>query len=144
LLQKVADLKQKLDEVEVYGLNPAPDSGRFLIIPPAFENTVVRSTGIALHVDPVFQGLVKQGFLGQLQGFNIFKSNRLTGNNTDGYHCLAGHPGWITFAEKVLDARMEEDLTGNFGSAFKDLFVYGAKVMDARRHFAAELFATFS
>jgi hypothetical protein len=50
----------------------------------------------------------------------------------------------MTMAEKVLDARMEEDLIGNFGVAYKDLFVYGAKVMDARRHFAAELYGTFA
>jgi len=144
LLQQVATLKQKLDEVESYGLNPAPDTDRWLIVPPAFENTLVRATGVALHVPEVYSELVKKGFIGMLQGFKIFKSNRLTGNNTDGYHCIAGHPGWITMAEKVLDARMEEDLIGNFGSAYKDLFVYGAKVMDSRRHFAAELFATFA
>jgi len=38
---------------------------------------------------------------------------------------------------------MEEDLTGDFGTAFKDLFVYGAKVKDARRHMAAEGFWNF-
>lgn len=144
ILQKVALLKQKLDEVESYGLNPSPDTGRFLIVPPAFENTIVRATGVALHVPAVYEDLVKKGFLTMLQGFKVFKSNRLTGNNTDGYHMIAGHSGWITMAEKVLDARMEEDLIGNFGTAYKDLFVYGAKVMDSRRHFASELFGTFA
>jgi hypothetical protein len=144
LLQKVADLKQKLDEVESYDLNPAPDTDRWIIVPPAFENTLVRATGVALHVPAVYDGLVKLGFITELQGFKVFKSNRLTGNNTDGYHIIAGHSGWLTMAEKVLDARIEEDLIGNFGSAYKDLFVYGAKVMDSRRHFAAELFATFA
>ena len=144
LLQHIASLKQKLDEVESYGLNPSPDSGRFLIVPPNFENTLVRSTGIALHVPEVYSELVKKGFITELQGFKVFKSNRLTGDNTDGFRIIAGHPGWITMAEKVLDARMEEDLIGNFGTAYKDLFVYGAKVMDSRRHFAAELFATFA
>ena len=28
---------------------------------------------------------------------------------------------------------MEEDIIGNFGTAYKDLFVYGAKVTDSRR-----------
>jgi hypothetical protein len=78
-----------------------------------------------------------------LQGFKLFMSNRLTGDNTDGYHVIAGHSNWVTFAEKVLDARMEEDLIGDFGTAFKDLFVYGAKVKDINRHQAVEIFATF-
>ena len=144
LLQRVADLKQKLDEAESYGYSSVPSEGRFLIVPPAFENTVVRASGIALHVPEAYQDLVKKGFLGMLQGFKVFVSNHLTGNNTDGYRVLAGHPNWMTFAEKVLDARMEEDLIGDFGAAYKDLFVYGAKVTDARRHFAAEGYWTFS
>ena len=69
--------------------------------------------------------------------------NRLTGDNTDGYHVIAGHSNWLTFAEKLLQATIEEDLIGNFGKAYKDLFVYGAKVADARRHMAAEGFWLF-
>ncbi len=144
LLETIADLKQKLDEAEANGYPAVPDTDRFLIVPPAFENTLVRASGIALHVPAVYEDLVKKGFITELQGFKIFKSNRLTGNNTDGYHIIGGHPQWMTFAEKVLDARMEEDLIGDFGTAYKDLFVYGAKVKDARRHFAVELFATFA
>jgi hypothetical protein len=39
---------------------------------------------------------------------------------------------------------MEEDLIGNFGSAYKDLFVYGAKVADERRKFGATAFVKFT
>ena len=143
LLTRVASLKQKLDLAEKNGYSSVPDSERWLIVPPEFETILVNGTGIALHVPDVYQELVKQGFITMLQGFKVFKSNRLTGDNTDGYHVLAGHPSWLTFAEKVLDARMEEDLIGDFGTAFKDLFVYGAKVKDERRHMAAEGFWTF-
>ncbi len=79
-----------------------------------------------------------------LQGFKVFRSNRLSGDNTDGYRVLGGHSSWCTFAEKLLEADIEEDLIGNFGSAYKDLFVYGAKVTDSRRHFASEGFFTFA
>lgn len=144
LLQQVSALKLKLDQAEKNGFSSVPDSDRFLIVPPEFESTLVRATGVALHVPEVYSELVKKGFVTMLQGFKVFKSNRLTGNNTDGYHIIAGHSNWMTMAEKVLDARMEEDLIGDFGTAYKDLFVYGAKVTDARRHFAAELFATFA
>jgi len=144
LLQKVSDLKLKLDQAPSYGYSSVPDEGRFLIVPPEFEYNLVRATGVALHVPDVYQELVKKGFITMLQGFMVFKSNRLTGNNTDGYRVLAGHPSWLTFAEKVLDARMEEDLIGDFGTAYKDLFVYGAKVADPRRHFAAEGYFTFA
>ena len=137
LLSKVAALKETLDLAEKNGYSSVPDTDRFLIVPPEFETVLVQATGVALHVPAVYEDLVKKGFITELQGFKVFKSNRLTGNNTDGYHIIAGHPMWMTFAEKVLDARMEEDLIGDFGTAYKDLFVYGAKVTDARRHMAA-------
>jgi len=144
LLDKVAALKLALDKAESYGYNAVPDSDRVLIVPPEFETVLVKASGIALHVPEVYNDLVQKGMITMLQGFKVFKSNRLTGNNTDGYHCLALHPNWCTFAEKLLEADIEEDLTGDFGSAYKDLFVYGAKITDARRHFAAEGFFTFA
>lgn len=143
LLAQVGQLKLKLDLAEANGYNAVPDEGRFLIVPPEFEDMVVRASGVALHVPEVYQELVKKGFITMLQGFAVFRSNRLSGDNTDGYHVLAGHPSWMTYAEKTLQTQMEEDLPGDFGTAYKDLFVYGAKVKDARRHFAAEGFWKF-
>ena len=144
LLQYVGQLKKKLDLAEGNGYNSVPDTDRFLIVPPEFEYNLVRASGVALHVPDVYSELVKKGFITELLGFKVFRSNRLSGDNTDGYHIIAGHPNWMTYAEKVLEARIEEDLIGDFGAAYKDLFVYGAKVTDPRRHFATELFATFA
>lgn len=144
LLQSVSKLKTKLNQAESFGFSAVPDEGRWLIVPPEFEEIVVRASGVVLHVDEAFETLVKKGFIGRLQGFDIFRSTRLTGDNTDGYRVLAGHTNWMTFAEKMLEADIEEDLIGNFGSAYKDLFVYGAKVADTRRHFATEGFWTFA
>ena len=138
ILSKVAAFREKLNLAEGNGYTAVPDSDRFLIAPPEFFTILTQGTGIALHVDEAYQDLVKKGYMGQLQGFKLFMSNRLTGDNTAGYHVIAGHPGWMTFAEKVLDARMEEDLIGDFGTAYKDLFVYGAKVKDHTRHMACE------
>ncbi len=143
LLQKVAALKLKLDLAEKNGYSAVPDTDRFLIVPPEFGPVLVQATGIALHVPAVYEELVKVGMITELQGFKVFQSNRLTGNNTDGYHVIAGHQNWLTFAEKVLTARMEEDLPGDFGTAYKDLFVYGGKVKDIARHQAAEGFWKF-
>jgi hypothetical protein len=144
LLTQVAQLKLKLDKAEANGYHAVPDENRFLIVPPEFEDLVVRSSGIVLHVPEVYDDLIQKGMIGELLGFKLFRSNRLAGDNTNGYRVIAGQSGWMTFAEKVLQARIEEDLIGDFGAAFKDLFVYGAKVKDARRHFAAEGYFTFT
>jgi len=143
ILNTVAKAKQKLDLAEKNGYIAVPDTDRWLIAPPEFFTVLTQGTGVVLHVDEAYQDLVKKGYMGQLQGFKLFMSNRLSGDNTSGYHLLAGHKNWMTFAEKVLDARMEEDLIGDFGTAYKDLFVYGAKVKDIMRHQAAEIFAKF-
>ena len=141
----VGDLKLKLDLAEKNGYNSVPTEGRFLIVPPEFEDTLTNNaTGVTLHVSEAYQASVVKGYIGKFKGFDIYVSNRLTGDNTDGYHLIAGVPAWMTYAEKVLQVQMEEDLPGDFGTAYKDLFVYGAKVVDPRRHMAAELFATFS
>ena len=73
-------------------------------------------------------------------GFKVFQSVNLNGDNTDGYHVLAGSTLLQTMAAKQLEAEIEEQLIGNFGAAYKDLFVYGSKVADIRRKFAAEGF----
>lgn len=143
LLQKVAELKLKLDIASRYGYSAVPKAGRILVVPPEFEDMCIRASGVALHVPEVYQNLVRAGMVTMLQGFMVFVSNSLTGNNSDGFHVLALHPNWMTFAEKNLEATMEEDLPGDFGTAYKDLFVYGKKVADSRRHFAAEGFWKF-
>jgi len=144
LLTQVSALKEKLDIAERSSKSSVPDSDRFLIVPPEFETILVQASGVALHVPEVYQELVKKGFITMLQGFKVYKSNRLTGDNTDGFRVIAGHPNWCTFAEKLLQANMQEDLDGDFGTAYKDLFVYGAKITDSRRHFATEGFFTFA
>jgi len=144
LLQYVSSLKEKLDIAERSGKSAVPSSDRWLIVPPEFETILTRASGVALHVPEVYSGLVQKGFLTMLQGFKVFVSNRLAGDATNGFRVLAGHPNWLTFSEKLLEAGMEEDLIGNFGSAYKDLMVYGGKVTDTRRHFATEGFWKFS
>lgn len=144
ILQQVAYVKLKLDSAEKNGYNAVPEDDRFLVAPPEFETVLYRASGVVLHVPDVYSNMIQKGMVTYLLGFKIYISNRLTGNNTDGYHCIAGHKNWQTFAEKVLTARMEEDIPGDFGTAFKDLIVYGGKVKDIMRPYAAELFAIFT
>ncbi len=144
LVQEFAVIKLKLDSAEKNGYNSVPDSDRMIVLPPEFESLVVRASGVVLHVQEVYDDLIQKGMIGELLGMKLFRSNRLTGDNTNGYHCLAVHPLWLTFAEKLLQANIEEEVIANFGANYKDLFVYGGKVADPRRHFAVELFATFA
>lgn len=131
-------LKQYLDEAEV------PDEDRFMVVPSAAWTTMAKDTGIKLSVESAYADLVVKGYMGTLEGFKIIKSSRVAGDNTNGYHVVAAHKSWLTYADKALEVGMEEDLIGNFGCAYKDLFVYGAKVKDERRKFAAHAFVKFA
>lgn len=135
ILGKLLDLKTKLDDAEV------PEEDRFLVVPSVIENIITLSTDISLSVPAHYEMLLKRGYLGEVAGFQLYKTTRLAGNNTAGYHCVGGTTDWLTFADKVIKTGIEEDLIGNFGSAYKDLYVYGAKVADERRKFGVELFA---
>lgn len=137
-LSMVLQLKQYLDKAEV------PDEDRVLFIPPEGETTMLKDPGIKLNVPAAYEDLVVKGFITELVGFKVFKVNRLSGNNTSGYFVLAAQKNFLTFADKALEVGMEEDLIGNFGTAYKDLYVYGGKVVDARRPFGATAFVTFS
>src|ERR1017187_622989 len=136
IMAKIIALSVVLDNQEV----PAED--RFLILHPTIAQYIPQGTGIALNVPAAYDNLVVKGFMTELLGFKIMKSPRVVGDNTNGYHCIAANRNWLTFADKVLEVGIEEDQIGNFGSAFKDLYVYGAKVTDNRLKFAAELFVT--
>lgn len=135
IMNRLLRLKTILDEHEV------PDEGRWLVVPPIIANLIPEGTNISIAVPSAYEELVKKGFITEIVGFKVFSSPRVVGNNTTGFRCLAGTSDWLTFADNNLENGIEEDLIGNFGSAFKDLYVYGAKVADERRRFACELFA---
>jgi hypothetical protein len=136
IMAKIIALGVYLDNAEV------PEADRFLILHPTIAQYIPQGTGIALNVPAAYQDLVVKGFMTELLGFKVIKSPRVQGDNVNGYHCIAANRNWLTFADKVLEVGIEEDQIGNFGSAFKDLYVYGAKVTDNRLIFAAELFCT--
>jgi len=138
LLFKIAQLGKILDEAEV------PDEGRCIFVPPAFSMYIPLADGVNVAVPKHYEALTKRGFITELGGFKIFKTNRVSGDNVNGFHILATHPKWLTFAEAMSESKVEDDIIGNFGSAYKGLFVAGAKVADERRKFAAELFCTVS
>ena len=143
LLTEVGKLKLALDVSQRYNKSAVPAAGRYMVVPAEFEDVLVRASGVELHVPEAYSELVKAGFLGTLKGMQIFVSNDLDGNADDGYHIIAGHTNWMTFAEKLLAAEIQEDIDGDFGTAYKDLFVYGSKVPDTRRHFASQALWTF-
>ena len=46
----------------------------------------------------------------------------------------------ITFAMAFTESKIESDIQGNFGEAYKGLNIYGAKVVDERRKALSALY----
>ena len=129
------NVKQKLDAAKI----PAAD--RFIVIPSKVEAMLLQSTALVTPVDASFEGVVKEGVIGKVAGMTVISSEQIAGDNTNGFHVIAAHKSWLTFAEAYTETGIEP-LLGDFGQAYKGLFIYGGKVLDERRKAGAELFCT--
>jgi hypothetical protein len=133
---KLIAIKTMFDNAEV------PEDQRMVFLPPTISQWILQATDIVLNVPAAYENLVVKGFITELLGMKIFETPRVQGDNTNGYHIIGAQKNWLTFADKILEADVEEQLIGNFGAAYKDLYVYGAKVADNRRKFGVHMLAT--
>jgi len=133
IYSKIVELKTLLDTAKV----PATD--RWLVIPSKIESVLLQANELIPAVPTAYENVVTKGLIGEIAGFKVYRSEQVSGDNTNGYHVLAGHKSAITLAMAFTESGIE-DLVGNFGKAYKGLNVYGAKVVDERRKALAELF----
>lgn len=129
----IVDLKTKLDQAEV----PAED--RWLAMPATVANLLIKSSQLQTAVSTAYEDVIKKGIVGYVAGFKVYSNEQVSGNNTTGYYCLAGHKSFITMAMAFTESGVE-DFIGGFGQNFKGLNCYGAKVADERRKAGAYLF----
>lgn len=135
---KITDLQTVLTNNEI------PQEDRWLVV-PAKVGALIRQSDEYVGVgseggrQAVMNGLLPNRYC----GFDVYEVSdaRISGNSTDGYYVLAGHKSAICFAMGLTEQGIE-DLIGNFGKAYKSLYVYGAKVPDERRKALAMLFCT--
>jgi hypothetical protein len=139
IVEKITELQTILTNNEI------PQENRWLVV-PAKVGALIRlapeyiGSGSESGREAVQNGLLPKKFC----GFDTYEVSDAridgTGNSTtDGYHVMAGHKSAICFAMGLTENGIE-DLIGNFGKAYKSLYVYGAKVADERRKALAELY----
>jgi hypothetical protein len=122
----VLEAKEQLDETFV------PATERFLVIPSKIHSILLQSGQLTPYTPSVYEDVVKLGIVGMYRGFKVISNEQVSGNNSDGYHCVAGHPSAITFAMAMTKSEIV-DREANFGKGYKGLTCYGAKVLDVRR-----------
>jgi len=130
----IVDLKTKLDAREI------PEDDRWLVLPAQIANLLLKSDNLQPAVASAYEDVVKKGIVGMVAGFKVYSNEQVSGNNTTGFYCLAGHKAFITLAVAFTESGVE-DFIGGFGQNYKGLTCYGAKVADERRKAGAYLFA---
>lgn len=121
VLEYLQMMYQKMSE------NNVPTSGRWAIIPPWFETKVKIA---AQKIMTMNDQIVTTGYIGTIEGFDLYVSNNVA--NTAGalYKVMAGYSGSITLATQIDQTEAVRD-TAAFADIVRGLMVYGAKVVRA-------------
>lgn len=116
----LVDLGVKLDE------NNVPEEGRWVILPPWYHALIEKSP--KYQYTESGQGVITNGIVGRIAGFNVLKSNNVPNQEGAKYKILAGHAIATTYAEQVNDVEAYRP-EKRFADAIKGLHLYGAKVV---------------
>lgn len=116
--------------------NSVPEVGRFVVVPPWFHG-LLRKDDRFVHATEAGDSVLRigtfngqrpsNGFVGEVAGLLVFKSNNVPNTTGTKYKILAGYSGAITYAEQIVETEAYRP-ESRFGDAIKGLHVYGAKV----------------
>lgn len=129
----IDDLAERLDTAEI------PKEDRWLVVNAKIAALIKKSPEYTPAVESAYKDVIQKGLIGWISGFQVFQNQQVAGDNLTGYYIMAGHKSAITFAMEFKESGVE-DLIGNFGKAFKALYVYGAKILDERRRALTYIF----
>jgi P22 coat protein - gene protein 5 len=127
-VQVLEPLKVILDQ------NNVPDDDRYVVCPPWFVSLISQTQAFVAFADA--QGrpteAFQRGYVGQVSGFNIMKSNNVPqpvagGAGTGVWAIQAGHPMAITFGEQISETEALR-LQTTFADGVRGLHVYGAEM----------------
>lgn len=136
IFSKVTELGTLLTNQEI------PQEDRWIVVPARIAALIRLAPEYVGVGSDSGREVVQNGMLPtRFAGFTVYEvsDDRIAGDYVNGYHVMAGHKSAICFAMGLTE-QGTEDLIGNFGKAYKSLYVYGAKVADERRKALAELF----
>jgi len=128
VLDLLVDLGTVLDEADV------PESGRWVVLPPALCGKIKKSDLKDASVTGDGTSVLRNGRLGVIDRFTLFSSNHLTkvtdaGTSKKSWQIIAGTNHAITFASQITEMDYLPKLERTFGSAMRGLNVFGFKVV---------------
>lgn len=117
-VEHIVDMGQVLDEQNV------PESGRWLLIPPAGASRLKKGDIKQVNVTGDDQSPIRNGRLGMIDRFTLYVSNNLTNVSGAKYGLLAGTRDAISFASQLTKVETIRS-TATFGDILRGLNVYG-------------------
>lgn len=114
----------------------------FAVVPPDFVELIEKSTELT-HATQKGDDVIREGFFGNLAGFNILESNNLTGAGTSAspYHCILGNSRTINFVEQIKLTETVR-LIHTVGDGLRVLNVFGGGVHDVNQKSGLDLVVT--
>ena len=108
-----------------------PDQNRFFLLPPRLIGMIKKSELKDASIAGDGTSIVRNGMVGMVDRFTIFRTNNLKYTTTAGdnaWSCLFGTKHAITFASQLVKSKTIDNPTG-FGMLHRGLHVYGYKVV---------------
>lgn len=121
---KLMELSVRLDEQNV------PSEGRFIVVPSWFHSMLVQSN-VLVRSTAMGDSIVTNGYVGEVAGFSVYKSNNVPNVTGTKFKILAGHRMAISFAQQVSSIKAYEP-EKLFADAVKGLVVYGSKMLEPK------------
>lgn len=125
VLLNLSNMQLELDEANV------PTGGRYVVVPPWYNQHLVLAASGAVSATATTKvmddGIILNGYVGKLMGFNILMSNNVNNNGTV-WNLMAFNRSAISHVgqlAKIESTRIE----ASFGTGVKGLYVYGSKVV---------------
>lgn len=128
VLVNISDFALALDE------NNVPRVGRWMVITPWYHQKLWQAASGAVlptAVPKVFDdGMLRNGFVGSINGFDIFVSNNLYESSAGSVsYIMAGTNEAISFASQLAEIEPVFQRETTFDNAIRGLYIYGAKVV---------------
>ena len=125
IIDKIVEMGQVLDE------QSAPETGRYIIIPPWARTLIMTSDLKNASVTGDGQSTLRNGRLGEIDRFTLFSSNLLS-TTVDGgttvTNLMFGHKSALTYAAQLTNVETLR-AESTFGTLMRGLMVCGWKVI---------------
>ena len=120
VISQIGNIAEEMDSNEV------PDDNRVAIVNPWLAQKIVLSGVIR---DTANSDILSAGYIGQFQGFQIYKSNRISHSGTTWYAPMFFRAGDTLAMAEQLSEMEALRLENKFGDGLRSLMVYGMKVV---------------